>query len=51
LFGSKVAGVGDLIFALNDGDDVEAQERSRADEEEADGAGAEDDGRLAGGGI
>ena len=48
LFGPEMARGGDLIFALNDGDDVQAQQRGGVDEEEADGTGAKDDGGLAG---
>ena len=48
LFGAEVARGGDLVFALDDGDDVEAEQRGGVDEEQADGAGAEDDGGLVG---
>ncbi len=42
---------GDLVFALDDGNDVEAEQRGCMDEEQADGAGAEDDGGLVGGSL
>ncbi len=48
LFGAEVLRGGDLVFALDDGDDVEAEERGGVDEEQADGAGTEDDGGLVG---
>jgi len=48
LLGAKVTRRGDLVFALDHGNDAEAEERGSVDEEQADGAGAEDDDGLAG---
>lgn len=51
MLGAKVLRRGDLVFAFDDGDDVQAEDGGGVDEKEADGAGAEDDGGLAGVGV
>ncbi len=51
LFGAKATRRGDLVFAFDDSDDVEAEQRGGVDEEQSDGAGAEDDGSLVGRGA
>ena len=51
LFGSEVARSVELVLALDDGDDVETEERCCVNKEQTDGAGAENDGGLAGDGF
>ena len=51
LFGSELAGRSDLVFAFDDGDDVESKQRGGVNKEQANGAGAENDSGLAGGSV